>query len=113
MAEEKNLGTTSIGIAPNIAGGLSYLFGIISGILFYVLEKENKFVRFHAMQSTLFCAAWIVINIVLLVIPIIGLIIAALLNIAGLILWLIVMIKAFSGEQMKLPIIGEMAEKNA
>lgn len=113
MAEQKDLGKTSLGMTPNVEAGLSYLLGVITGIIFYVLEKENKFVRFHAMQSIIFCGAWIVLNVVLMIIPVLGWILAALINVAGVILWLIVLLKAFSGEQYKLPVIGDLAEKNA
>ena len=43
--------TSSTGLQPNVAGALSYLLGIITGVLFLVIEKENRFVRFHAAQS--------------------------------------------------------------
>ncbi|MFH0771391.1 MAG: DUF4870 domain-containing protein [Candidatus Omnitrophota bacterium] len=113
MEEKKDLGKSSIGMSPNIEAGLSYILGLVTGIIFYVLEKENKFVRFHAMQSILFCAAWVVINVILMIVPIIGWIISGLVNIAGAILWLIVLLKAFNGEQFKLPVIGDIAEKNS
>ncbi len=113
MAEQKDLGKTSCGMTPNLAAALSYLVGIITGIVFYVLEKENKFVRFHAMQSILFCGAWIVMNVILGLLPLLGWIFATLFNIAGVILWLIIMFKAYSGEHFKLPVLGDIAEKNA
>jgi uncharacterized membrane protein len=112
MAEQKDLGKSSTGMAPNLAAALSYLLGVITGIIFYVLEKENKFVRFHAMQSILFCGAWIVINVILMIIPVIGWMVAGIVNIIGIVLWLIVLLKAFSGEQFKIPLIGDLAEKN-
>lgn len=48
---EKDLGPTSLGMKADLAALLSYLAGILTGIIFYLLEKENKYVRFHAMQS--------------------------------------------------------------
>lgn len=112
MAEQKDLGKTSLGMAPNLAAALSYLIGLITGIVIYALEKENKFVRFHAMQSILFSGAWIVINVISALVPILGWIFATLINIAGAILWLIIMFKAYGGEQIKLPVLGDIAEKN-
>lgn len=112
MAEQKDLGKTSMGMAPNLEAALSYLLGVITGIIFYVLEKENKFVRFHAMQSILFCGAWIVINIILAIIPVVGWMMAGIVNVVGMVLWLIVLFKAFSGDQFKIPVIGDLAEKN-
>ena len=113
MEEKKDLGKTSMGMEPNLAATLSYVAGIITGLIFYVLEKENKFVRFHAMQSILFCAAWFVIIGISLLIPVLGVILMMFINIAGIILWVVLMLKAYSGEQFKLPVIGDIAEKNA
>ena len=48
--QDKGLGKTSLGIEPHIATFLSYFLGF-TGIIFYLLEEENKFVRFHAFQS--------------------------------------------------------------
>ncbi|MDP3787272.1 MAG: DUF4870 domain-containing protein [Candidatus Omnitrophota bacterium] len=112
MAEQKDLGKSSTGMAPNLAAALSYLLGVITGIIFYVLEKENKFVRFHAMQSILFCGVWIVMNVLLMIVPIVGWMMAGIVNVIGTVLWLIVLFKAFSGEQFKIPVIGDLAEKN-
>ena len=125
--KEIELGTSSSGIQPNLAAALSYLLTIITGIIFFVIEKENKFVRFHAMQAILFGAAciilWIVLGILstaLWFVPVIGWIINALIALAslalglgGFILWLILMYKAYKGERFKLPVVGDIAEKNA
>lgn len=109
---------TSTGLAPNVAGALSYLLGIITGVVFFVLEKDNQFVRFHAMQSIVVSAAFIVLSIVLSVfsiIPILGWIVGALagmvLGIVGLILWLVLMFKAFQGQEWEVPILGKYARQ--
>lgn len=101
---------TALGIEENIAGLLCYVLGFITGIVFLVLEKENKFVRFHAMQSLATFVALYAISFVVGMIPIIG-ILSILINILGLILWLLLMYKAFKGERFKLPIVGDFAEK--
>ncbi|MEK6692472.1 MAG: DUF4870 domain-containing protein [Nitrospirota bacterium] len=122
--KQAELGTSSSGIEPNLAAALSYVLTIITGIIFFVIEKENKYVRFHAMQAILFGAAWIVLWIVLgvvflglIFVPVIGWIISAViylgLGLGGFILWLILMYKAYQGERFKLPVIGDIAEKNA
>ncbi len=122
--KQAGLGTSSSGIEPNLAAALSYVLSIITGIIFFVIEKENKYVRFHAMQAILFGAAWIVLWIVLgivslglIFVPVIGWIINAViylgLGLGGFILWLFLMYKAYQGERFKLPIIGDIAEKNA
>lgn len=101
---------TSLGISENLEGLLCYFLGFITGILFLIVEKENKFVRFHAMQSTItFGALWIV-GFVIGMIPGVNLL-SPLLGLIGLVLWIFLMFKAFSGEAYKLPTIGDLAEK--
>ena len=97
----------------NMAALLSYLLGFISGVIIYALEKENKFVRFHAMQSIVVFALLFVLNIVAKALPLIGWLVTSLLGITGIILWIILMIKAYQGEYFKLPFAGEIAEKNS
>lgn len=111
--ENKDLGKTSTGMQANLAALLSYLIGPITGIIFYLIEKENKFVRFHAMQSIVVFGCFWVINAVLMVVPIIGWGIASILGLVSLILWIICMVKAYQGEYFKLPIAGDIAEKNS
>ena len=111
--ETKDLGKTSIGgMSANLAAALSYLLGPITGIFLYLVE-ENKFVRFHAMQSSVTFAAIWVVSVVLLWVPILGLVISLLLSLVSLILWIVLMIKAFQGEKFKLPIFGDIAEQNS
>ena len=99
--EGKDLGKTSIGIQANVAGLLCYLFGWVSGLVFFLIEKENKFVRFHALQSIVVFGAIFAANLVLWIIPVVGALLLLLINIAGVILWIILMIKAFQGETFK------------
>jgi len=110
---EKDLGKTSTGMQPNVAALLSYLLGFITGIVFYIIEKENKFVRFHAMQSIITFGALFVLQMVVAFIPIIGWTLMPIVSIASLILWILLMIKAYQGETFKLPIAGDIAEKQA
>ena len=65
-------GGTSTGLDRNLAAALSYLLGFITGIVFLVVEKNDKFVRFHAMQSTLVFLAVMVLNVVVGVLPFVG-----------------------------------------
>lgn len=97
----------------NMAALLSYLLGFISGVIIYALEKENKFVRFHAMQSIVVFASLFVLNIVTKALPIVGWFATSLLGIIGIILWIILMIKAYQGEYFKLPFAGDIAERNS
>ena len=109
---EKDLGKTSCGMQPNVAGLLCYLVGFISGIIFFLIEKENKFVRFHAMQSIVTFGFLFVLGIILPFIPILNILLPVL-WVVNVILWIILMIKAYQGESFKLPVAGEIAEKNA
>jgi uncharacterized membrane protein len=109
--EQDDLGKTSTGINPNVAGLLCYLLGFVTGIIFLVLEKENRFVRFHAMQSIFVFGFLFILQMILSFIPFIGWILMPIVGILALILWLILMMKAYKGEFFKLPIVGDMAEQ--
>jgi len=99
-------GKTSSGLEPNIAGLLCYVLGWVTGLAFLLLEKENKFVRFHAIQSIIVFGAVTVLYIILFWIPFLGWIIWLL----ALVLWIVLMIKAYQGEMFKLPVAGQIAE---
>lgn len=109
---------TSTGLEPNIAGLLCYVLGWITGLIFILLEKENHFIRFHAMQSIVTFGAFTVLSIafsILHLIPFVGVIFWVLNVITGIvafILWIVLMVKAYQGERYKLPIAGEFAEKH-
>jgi uncharacterized membrane protein len=114
MAENQgDLGTTDTGIKPNIAALLAYLLGFISGLIFLLIEKKNKFVRFHAMQSIITFGAIFVGQWALTFFPILGLLLSGLLSIFGVGLWVVLMVKAYQGEKFKLPWAGDIAEKNS
>ena len=115
---------TSTGLAPNVAAALSYVLGPLTGILFLVLEKENRFVRFHAAQSVAVGVAMIVLSIglsvlsaVLAVVPILGWIIALLAGLmfalATFVLWVMLMLRAFQGRDWTVPIVGKYARQYA
>jgi uncharacterized membrane protein len=101
---------SSTGLDQNVAGALTYLIGFITGIVFLIVEKDNKFVRFHAMQSTMVFGGFFVLYLVLTV-TFVGWLLMPLILIVQLVVWLLMMIKAFSGQMYKLPWFGEMAEK--
>ena len=106
----KHLEKTSSGLDANVAAALSYLVGFVTGIIFLLAEKDNKFVRFHAMQSTLFFIAIVIIDVLLQVIPILGaLIVIFLLIPLSALVWLLMMYKAYQGEEYKLPLVGQWA----
>jgi uncharacterized membrane protein len=123
---------SSTGLEPNIAAMLSYLFGWITGIIFYLIENQNKFVRFHAMQSivtfggltVLQVFIWILRSLIWTILwrgmgswAIAGTL-TSLLGIISMLIWLatlglavLLMIKAYQYETYKLPIVGKIAEK--
>jgi uncharacterized membrane protein len=127
-------GKAAIGLDGNIAAALGYPIGIIA-IINLVMEKENKFVRFHAVQSILFLVLWFVLVIGLFilsfVLSIVGAVVAQALGsgVAGIIIWLIMLllwlviplllvallifaaVKAYQGQTYKVPLIGNLAEK--
>lgn len=102
---------TSSGLQQNLAGLLCYLFGFITGIIFLLIEKENRFVRYHAVQSIIVSAILIILNMVLTAIPLIGWIIGILLTPLYLVLWIYMMWKAYQNTWFKIPIAGEIASK--
>jgi uncharacterized membrane protein len=115
------------GLQTNTAGALAYLAGIITGILFLVIDpyKSDRFVRFHAFQSIFFNVAWTALWIGWMIV---GLVLSAvtkglffflqlpidlLLMVGGFALWAFLMYSAYQGKMTKLPIIGALAAKQA
>jgi uncharacterized membrane protein len=101
---------SSTGLDENVAGFLCYLLGFITGIVFLVVEKKSRFVKFHARQSTITFLSLFIISLILGFIPIIALLVYPI-WILSLILWLLLMIKALRGERYLLPIVGKMADE--
>jgi uncharacterized membrane protein len=109
------------GLSENAAGGLAYIT-IIPAIIFLVAEPYNKssYIRFHSWQCLFMALAWFVIDIVVLIFGsflsffrLLTFGLYPLISLAMLILWIMVLIKAFNGERFKLPIIGDLAAKQA
>ena len=105
MAEERK-GT---GLPKNTAGALSYVLGPVTGIIFYVLEKD-PYVRFHAMQSivvfaVLFVLQW-ALGLTLVLLPLVPLV-----SILSFVLWLLLIYKAWQGEEWEVPVLGKYARK--
>ena len=101
----------SMGMKARTAGLLSYLFGWVGGLVFLLLERDNRFVRFHAMQSILFFGSISILESVFSLFPY-GLFgINAALGIVSFIGWIVLMVAAHRGRYYKLPFIGDYAEK--
>lgn len=120
------------GLDENVAGALSYLFGLVTGLLFFLIEKDNRFVRWHAAQSMAFSGllfvAYIAVSVVGTVITtvmftstntfFIGSIVSLVLGLVWLVLalggfvaWVYLMIKAYQGESPRLPVAAGIADK--
>jgi uncharacterized membrane protein len=107
-------------MADNIAGMLAYVT-IIPAIVFLVVEpyNKNRFIRFHSFQCLFFAGALFVVHVGLSIfafVPFLALItlpLHLLISLGGLILWIVLLLKANSGLMYKLPIIGDIAEKQA
>jgi uncharacterized membrane protein len=94
-----------------VATALTYVLGWVTGIIFLFIEKENSFVRFHAMQSVVVFVAFTIASIVIGWLPVIGGILSLLLSLGGILVWLFLMYQAFLGVRYKLPYAGDFAEK--
>jgi uncharacterized membrane protein len=116
--------TKSTGLPSNIAATLACI-PLVGGIIFYILEKSDGFVRFYAMQSIIFGGAWILFDIISKIlfaifgsIPAIGgilvffwAIVAAVIHIGFVVIWIITMVKAFTNVRWDIPYIGPIARK--
>ena len=107
----KARGETSAGPEPNLTGLLCYVLGWVTGLVFLLLEKD-RFVRFHAIQSVVvFGVLNLAFNLIL--IPIIGWVFGWLIILLALVLWVVLMVRAYQGFKTKVPLAGNFAEKRA
>ena len=123
-------GKSSTGLDENVAALLSYVFGWISGLIFFLMEKDSRLVRFHGMQSILLNVSALVVGIVLwvawvvvaIVLAMVSDVLASLVSIVfGLLIfvfyigilvaWVMCLIKAYQKQYFKLPVLGNFAEK--
>ncbi|MGI8896819.1 MAG: DUF4870 domain-containing protein [Pyrinomonadaceae bacterium] len=122
-------GKSAIGLDANLAAALGYPIGIL-GLINFLIEKENKFVKFHGIQSVIYTVGiGAVFTVVWIVLIIFGFILSAISEILGMLMWLINAVlflgfflamfggliyaayKAYQGQMFKLPIVGNIAEK--
>ncbi|XRP97016.1 DUF4870 domain-containing protein [Methanocaldococcus sp. 16A] len=101
----------AFGLDKNVEGALCYLLFWVSGLIFLLLEKEDDFIRFHAMQSFITFLSLNLVDLFVSKIIIVGWIASTLIDIAMIILWIVGMIKAYNGEKYKFPIFGDITEK--
>ncbi|MEM5853273.1 MAG: DUF4870 domain-containing protein [Candidatus Aenigmatarchaeota archaeon] len=102
---------TSLGLKENVEALLAYLLTWLTGIIFYLIEKRSKFVKFHALQSAITFLTLQVAGIVLGMIPLFGFVLSGIIGLVTIVLWIVCMIKAYRNEWFKLPVFGEIAEK--
>jgi len=108
---------SSTGMEPKIAVLIAYLFSWISGLVFYLIEKENKFVKWHAMQSLVLGIIEVIIVIVMTIfgwIPIVGwffAVICWLALVAAFVFRIIAIVKPFQGQSYRIPGIAKLADK--
>lgn len=106
--------TPSAGLSDNVAGALAYL--LIPAIIFLIVEpyNRNRFIRFHSFQAIFYEVGWIAINVGLaIVLPFVLWPLHTLISLVIFVGWLIMAIKAFQGQRFKMPVIGDLAEKQA
>jgi len=114
-----DLGKTSTGMQPNVAALLSYVLGVITGIIFFIIEKENKFVKFHALQALILgiveVICFIVISVILGMIPYVGWFLFSWLGwVLGAVCYvfaIIAIIKSFQGEKYYIPFLRGLVNK--
>lgn len=119
--------TASTGMSSNVAGLLCYVFGLITGVIFLVIEpyKRDPFVRFHAFQSVFFnlgtIVFWIAWNIIQFalsamthgIFSIILIPLDLLIGVGLFAFWLVLMFKAYNGQRYMVPFVGPLAAKQA
>jgi uncharacterized membrane protein len=108
---------SSTGLDANVAAALTYI--PIVAIVFLVIEKGSRLVKFHAVQSlgllVAWMATWFILGIIGMI-PVLGwatLLLWPLVGIGMFVVWLIALLKAFKGEWFKLPVIGNIAEQQS
>lgn len=113
------------GLDENVAGALTYALGFVTGLIFYLIEEDNEFVRFHAVQSMIAFGGLLVLSFAIgflqlffELIPFVGWmfslalgLVSILLGPIAFVLWIVLLFKAYKGQRYALPGIGEMAER--
>ncbi len=112
------MNNTKLGLSENAEAALSYVLGFVSGIIFLIAEKENQFIKFHALQSILFSVAVSVLNFILSIIfsmpflklfLIVGVAVCGIVGLASFAVYVFLIITAYTGRVIKIPLIGEIA----
>ncbi|MCM3701321.1 DUF4870 domain-containing protein [Paenibacillus macerans] len=102
---------SSTGLYENVAGFLCYLLAFVGGVAFLALERRSRFVLFHALQSVMLFGGLMLAHALSGFLPVIGVVVNLLLTALGVTLWVVLMLAALQGKWLKLPWLGELAEK--
>ncbi|MFO8009687.1 MAG: zinc-ribbon domain-containing protein [Dehalococcoidia bacterium] len=100
---------TGTSLEPNIAGLLCYVLGWLTGLIFILIEKEDQYVRFHAMQSI---AVFAPLHVLMIVLNIVFWPLGLIVSLLSLVLWILLMVKAYQGQRYKIPWAGDFAERH-
>jgi uncharacterized membrane protein len=104
------------GLSQNAASALCYALGFITGIIFLVLApyNQNRTIKFHAWQSIFFNLVFLILHIILPVVGhFAGFALLSVIDLAGFVLWLYLLFSVYNGKQVRLPVIGDLAAKQA
>ena len=104
---------SSTGLDPIVAATLAYAFVFISGLFFAVFERNSKYVRFHALQSTILFLGLFILQAFFGMVPLVGWFGAIAITPIAVTLWIVLMVLAYRGRRFKLPIVGDLAERYA
>jgi uncharacterized membrane protein len=102
---------TSMGMRARTAGLLCYLFGWIGGLVFFLLERQNRFVRFHALQSILFFVSMSILGWLCSLFPFAFFGLGGVVGLVSFIGWIVLMVAAHRGGYYRLPLFGFYADK--
>ena len=118
VKKEAPQATGGTGLEPNVAALLAYLFLGVGGLVIYLIEKDNKFVRFAAMQSIVLAVAVVAFQIIfgLIFIPLLfsGLgtimsLVSTIVYVGFVVVWIMLMVKAYQNQEWELPVLGKIA----
>ncbi|MEH6557896.1 MAG: hypothetical protein V7459_01495 [Oceanicoccus sp.] len=105
------MSTSSTGLPDNVANFLAYLFGWISGLVIFLLEKKNSSIKFHGAQSIVLFGSLTALNILLPIVPALGPLLMILIAPISMILWLVLLVMSLMGNAPRLPIIANFADQ--
>ena len=109
MADENK--NTVLGVTENLEALLCYALGWVTGLIFLFLEKNNPYVRFHALQALVTFGILHVVSFLIVILPILGVFLSFVIGLFSLALWIVLMVKSYKGERYKLPVVGDFVER--